>query len=371
MRDKKYRGYFYQHDNRTIELAKRLSLEETSLDGSYFSVSKSIAKEIVDKINGDLVIRKPAKREKLLRIDNICSWAFLTAVAVGGSFAAEGAAHHFFKVLPKNQTPLTTIIVATVAFRSPFVQYPIAAGQAAINLGLAGATTAVAGGLFKKARRKNGLLDPQELSTALINFHLSSKSAADNEKFVEAGHKVIRDLFNVTGDNTMEDLVASAKSMKALSLGPDFAHQNPEYLHLAEKIRIAAVNALTCLLCLKDQHLSSFLKDIVGKDAADYRKIILEAAEIPEVEEWLRDNLCVNGDDTWQSIKESIQKGEMLSEAQRACLLMLPTKGGLQYSLGLKMDLLTLGDGQAPVSDQLFTPKSVIDLVAAASRPQR
>ncbi len=322
----------------------------------------------MNNINGDLIIRKPADIEKLILIDKIFVWAIATAVAVGGSFAAEGAAHHFFKVFPKNQTLLTTTTVVTAAFLSPVIQYPIAAGQAAINLGLAGATTAVAGGLFKKARRKNGLLDPQELSTALINFHLSSKSAADNEKFVEAGHDVIRDLFNVTGDNTMADLVASAKSMNAFSLGQDLAPQNPEYLHLAEEIRIAAVNALTCLLFLEDEHLSSFLSEVVGKDAADYSEIILEAAEIPEVEEWLDTNLCANNRKTWPSIKKSIQDGTPLSDPQRTCLLMLPTKGGLQYSSGLAIDLLDQGNGQPPVRSAINPTAAA---AAAASRSPR
>ena len=265
-------------DERTHELTKnllkRLLLEERGDDGFSTEDAQKIAKEIVDEIKDGLVIEKPAKSKRITR--NIFAWAAVTAVAVGGSFAAEGAAHHVFKVLPTNQTPLTTTTVVTGAFLSPVVQYSIAAGQAAINFGLAGATAAVAGGLFKKARRKNGLLDPQELSTALVNFHLSSTSAGDNENFVEAGHDVIRDLFNVTGDNTMADLVASAKSINAFSLSPDLAPQNPEYQRLAEQIRIATVNAQTCLQCLGDQHLSSFLKKIVGKDEAQYQKVILE-----------------------------------------------------------------------------------------------
>ena len=293
--------------------------------------------ETVGKANS--IWRNPAESEKLSRIGNIFSWAFLTAIAVGVSFAAEGAAHHIFKVLPTNQTPLTTTTVATGAFLSPFVQYPIALGQAAVNLGLAGATTAVAGGLFKKVRRKDGLLDPEELPIALANFYLSSKSAGDNTKFVEAGRQVICDLF--TGDNTIVDLVASAKFIKELSLDPNLASQNPNYLRLAEQIRIAEVNALTCLLCLEDQHLSSFLSKVVGKDAAGYRNMILKAAEkIPEVEEWLDTNLCANSRDTWPSIKESIQQGRPLSGAQKTCLLMLPTMGGLQYSSDLVSELL-------------------------------
>jgi hypothetical protein len=184
---------------------------------------------------------------------------------------------------------------------------------------------------------------------------------------VEAGRQVIRDLFNVTGDNTTADLVASAKSMNAFSLDPDFAPQNPEYLRLAEQIRIAAVNALTCLLCLENQHLSSFLKDIVGTNAAEYQEMILIAAEeIPEVEEWLSVNLCANNSDTWLSIKAAIQEGAKLSEAQKKCLLMLPTKGGLQYSTGLAVDLLGSDNVQPPVRSAI-TPATV----TAASRSPR
>jgi hypothetical protein len=373
MRKPKYRGFCYYYtkndDNKPIDLSesvKRLSLEEFGIDGYCTEDAKKIAKETVDNITGDFFIRKPALSKKSTRIGSFFAWAAVTAAAVGVSFAAEGAAHHS-KVLPTNQKPLTTITVAAGAFLSPVVQYSIAAGQGAIHLGLAGATAAVAGGLFKKARGKNGLLDPQELSTALANFYLSSDSAGDNTKFVTAGRQVIRNLFSVTGVNTIAELLASAKFIKELSLDPDLAPQNPEYLNLAEQIRIATVNALTCLLCLENQHLSSFLKDIVGTNAAGYRNMILEAAEgIPEVEEWLSVNLCANNSDTWSSIKAAIQEGNQLSEAQRTCLLMLPTKGGLQYSPGLAVDLLPLGNGQPPVRSAI-SPAAV----AAASRSPR
>jgi hypothetical protein len=286
-----------------------------------------------------------------------------TVFAVGFSSIAEQVCRDF-DVLQSDQRPLTVLSLTTGAILSPLFSMPITAGQAAVNLGLAGATAAVAGGLFKKARRENGLLDPQELSTALANFHLSSKSAGDNTKFVEAGRKVIRDLFNVTGDNTIAELVASAKE---LSLDPDLAPQNPEYLRLAEQIRIAAVNALTCLLCLENQHLSSFLKDIVGTNAAEYREMILKAADnIPEVEEWLSVNLCANNSDTWLSIKAAIQEGAKLSEAQKTCLSMLPSEGGLQYSTGLAIDLLGSDNVQPPVRSAI-TPATV----TAASRSPR
>jgi hypothetical protein len=245
--------------------------------------------------------------------------------------------------LPLTIGPVTRLAVAAGATLSPFGGAAITVAQGAIHLGLAGATAAVAGGLFKKARGKNGLLDPQELSTALANFYLSSDSAGDNTKFVEAGRQVIRDLFNVTGDKTIADLVRSAKSIRAFSLSKDLAPQNPEYLRLAEQIRIATVNALTCLPHLESQVLSSFLKDIVGTKAAEYREMILIAAkEIPEVEEWLDINLSANNSDTWLSIKAAIQESEPLSDDQRTCLLMLPTKGGLQYSPDLAIKLLEL-----------------------------
>jgi hypothetical protein len=265
-----------------------------------------------------------------------------TVFAVGFSSIAEQVGRDF-GVLESDQRPLTVLSLTAGAILSPLFAMPITAGQAAVNLGLAGATAAVVGGLFKKARRKNGLLDPQELSTALANFYLSSDSAGDNTKFVEAGRQVIRDLFNVTGDNTIAELVRSAKSIRAFSLSKDLAPPNPEYLRLAEQIRIATVNALTCLPHLESQVLSSFLKDIVGKDAAGYRNMVLEFAEnIPEVDKWLSVNLSANNSETWSSIKKAIQQSKPLSDAQRTCLLMLTTQEGLQYSPDLAIKLLEL-----------------------------
>jgi hypothetical protein len=94
---------------------------------------------------------------------------------------------------------------------------------------------------------------------------------------------------------------------------------------------------------LESQVLSSFLKDIVGTKEAEYREMILIAAkEIPEVEEWLSVNLSANNSETWSSIKAAIQQSKPLSDAQKECLSMLPSEGGLQYSTGLAIKLLEL-----------------------------
>jgi len=369
-------------------LLKRLRLEYFSPIGYKSSDAQKIASQIVDDINEDLVIQKP---EKSLIIYLTVFWARVTAAAVACSFAVEGAAHHVFKVLPTNQKPLTTTTIVASAFLSPFVQFPIAAGQGAINLGLAGATIAVAGGLFKKARRKDGLIDPPELSNALQDLYRLSTENKYKPLFDEVAHEVahdiIKDLFNVTGDKTMKDLVARAQKIDGLSLRRDLLDdvllddvlldelsqpKNPEYLRLAEQIRIAAVNAMTCLLILKDPHLSPFLEGIVGKNAADYRKIILEAARIPEVEEWLYENLSAydsNSLKAWDSIKSAITDRTPLSDAQRTCLLMLPSKSGLPYSLGLAIDLLR--DPPLPVRSAIDPTTAAAVDAAAASRPPR
>jgi hypothetical protein len=95
--------------------------------------------------------------------------------------------------------------------------------------------------------------------------------------------------------------------------------------------------------------------------------MVLKAADnIPEVDKWLSVNLCANNPETWSSIKKAIQEGTKLSEAQKKCLSMLPSEGGLQYSPGLAIDLLDSRNGQPPVRSAI-NPAAV----AAASRSPR